>query len=147
MLTSISFNLINRVKYQLCQSQKWQYHLCAHPSKQLPQFFSYFQDIFLNDFIKNPQTRNARAFLPLNISAVGSVNCHGCKTFFLAEIHCYLSPLKSWHNNSFLSSVKTLLLTWEYFLKIDLSSLIFLIEPHLVLKHVSYINTPKNQIY
>ena len=29
MLTSISFNLINRVKYQLCQSQKWQYHLCG----------------------------------------------------------------------------------------------------------------------
>ena len=42
-------------------------------SKRLPQFFSYFQDIFLNDFIKNPQTRNACAFLPLNISAVGSV--------------------------------------------------------------------------
>ena len=36
-------------------------------------FFSYFQDIFLNDFIKKPQTRNAREFLPLNISAVGSV--------------------------------------------------------------------------
>ena len=29
MLTSISFNLINIVKYQLCQSQKWQYHICA----------------------------------------------------------------------------------------------------------------------
>ena len=29
MLTSISLNLINRVKYQLCQSQKWQYHLCG----------------------------------------------------------------------------------------------------------------------
>ena len=28
----------------------------------------------MNDFIKNPQTRNARAFLPLNISAVGSVS-------------------------------------------------------------------------
>ena len=28
-MTSISFNLINRVKYQLCQSQKWQYHLCG----------------------------------------------------------------------------------------------------------------------
>ena len=27
----------------------------------------------MNDFIKNPQTRNARAFLPLNISVVGSV--------------------------------------------------------------------------
>ena len=29
MLTSISFNLINRVEYHLCQSQKWQYHLCG----------------------------------------------------------------------------------------------------------------------
>ena len=28
-MTSISLNLINRVKYQLCQSQKWQYHLCG----------------------------------------------------------------------------------------------------------------------
>ena len=27
----------------------------------------------MKDFIKNPLTRNARAFLPLNISAVGSV--------------------------------------------------------------------------
>ena len=27
----------------------------------------------MNDFIKNPQTRNARTFWPLNISAVGSV--------------------------------------------------------------------------
>ena len=44
-------------------------------AKRLPQFFSYFQEIFfLNDFIKNPQTRNARAFLPLNISAVSSVS-------------------------------------------------------------------------
>ena len=30
---------------------------------------------FLNYFIKNPQTRNAQAFLPLNISVVGSVYC------------------------------------------------------------------------
>ena len=29
MLTSISFNLINSVNYQLCQSQKRQYHLCG----------------------------------------------------------------------------------------------------------------------
>ena len=36
-------------------------------------FFSYFQNIFLNNFIENPQTRNTRAFLPPNISAVGSV--------------------------------------------------------------------------
>ena len=28
-MTSISFDSINRVKYQLCQSQKGQYHLCG----------------------------------------------------------------------------------------------------------------------
>ena len=47
------------------------------PYKYLPNgshdFFHIFRIYFLNDFIKNPQTRNARAFLPLNISAVGSV--------------------------------------------------------------------------
>ena len=32
-------------------------------------------------------------------------NSHGCQTFILYEINCYLSPLKSWHNNSFLGSV------------------------------------------
>ena len=33
------------------------------------------------------------------------------------------------------------------FMKIDLSKSIFLIEPHLVLKHLSYINTPENHNY
>ena len=33
-------------------------------------------------------------------------NCHGCQTFIFYEIHCYLSPTKSWHSNSFLGSVK-----------------------------------------
>ena len=32
-------------------------------------------------------------------------NSNGCQTFILYEIHCYLSPLKSCHNNSFLGSV------------------------------------------
>ena len=30
---------------------------------------------------------------------------HGCQTFSLYEIHCYLSPPKSWHDNSFSGSV------------------------------------------
>ena len=34
-------------------------------------------------------------------------NCHGCQTFILAEIHCYISPLKSLHHISFLSGVTT----------------------------------------
>ena len=32
-------------------------------------------------------------------------NCHGCQTFMLAEIYCYLRALKSWHKNIFLSGV------------------------------------------
>ena len=30
---------------------------------------------------------------------------NGCQTSILAEIHCYLSTLKNWHNNSFLNGV------------------------------------------
>ena len=41
----------------------------------------------MRDFLKNPQTRNARPFLPLNISAVGSV--HG----FIREFTKVLAPL------------------------------------------------------
>ena len=37
-------------------------------------FFKFSGYFFLDDYIKNPQTRNARTFLQLNISAVGSVN-------------------------------------------------------------------------
>jgi hypothetical protein len=37
-------------------------------------FFIFSGYFFLNDFIKNPQTRNPRSFLSLNISAVGSEN-------------------------------------------------------------------------
>ena len=33
-------------------------------------------------------------------------NCHGCQTFILADIHCYLSALKSYYNIFFLSGVK-----------------------------------------
>ena len=40
MLTSISINLINRVKYQLCQSQKWKYHLCGDELCACREFIS-----------------------------------------------------------------------------------------------------------
>ena len=49
-------------------------------SRELPNgpsshnFFSYFQDICFNCFIKNPQTTNALTFLTHNIFAVGGVN-------------------------------------------------------------------------
>ena len=57
--------------------KSWVILLCylAGNFQTAPTIFSYFQDIFLNGFIKNPQTRKASAFLPLNISAVGSVEC------------------------------------------------------------------------
>ena len=32
-------------------------------------------------------------------------NCRECQTFILDDIHCHLSALISWHNNSFLSGV------------------------------------------
>ena len=38
-----------------------------------PMIFFIFSGYFFEDLIKNPQTRNARAFLPLKISAVGNV--------------------------------------------------------------------------
>ena len=38
-------------------------------------FFHIFRILYLYDFIKNSHTRNACAFLPLNISAVGIVDC------------------------------------------------------------------------
>ena len=50
-----------------------------------PTIFLIFSEyFFLDDFIKNPQTRNARSFLPLNISAVGSVlpSCSTMPTLF-----------------------------------------------------------------
>ena len=65
--------LINSTTNPAQLGWKWAGLAVQVTSKWLPRFFSYFQNIFLNDFIKNPQTRNARTFLPLNISAVGSV--------------------------------------------------------------------------
>ena len=43
---------------------------------------------------------------------------HGCLTFIWAEIHCYLSTLKSWHDNPFLSGVNCFHIT--SYLKADL---------------------------
>ena len=44
-----------------------------------PTIFFIFSGFFffLNNFIKNPQTRNALTFWPFNISAVGRVNMNG----------------------------------------------------------------------
>ena len=71
-------------------------------SKPLPQFFLIFSGyIFLNDFIKNPQTRYARAFLPLNISAVGSVTMSGMFKMLICA-HCVIAPAKCF------SSLKTI---------------------------------------
>ena len=42
---------------------------------------------------------------PKRLTEVCFFKCHGWQIFILAEIHCYLSLLKSWLNNSFLSVV------------------------------------------
>ena len=52
----------------------WLCYLAGNSKTAATIFFIFSGYFFLNDFIKNPQTRNARAFLPLNISAVGSVS-------------------------------------------------------------------------
>ena len=49
-------------------------------------FFHIFRILLLNDFIKNPQTRNTHAFLPLNISPVGSVR--GNKSQYEFNLMC-----------------------------------------------------------
>ena len=38
-----------------------------------PTMFSFFQDVFLDYFTKNPQTKYALTFLTHNISAIGGV--------------------------------------------------------------------------
>ena len=50
----------------------WLFYLVGNFQTAPTIFFHIFKNC-LNDFFKNPQTRNARIFLPLNISAVGCV--------------------------------------------------------------------------
>ena len=59
--------LINSTTNPAQLGWKWAGLAVQVTSKWLPRFFSHFQNIFLNDYIKNPQTRNA------NILAVGSL--------------------------------------------------------------------------
>ena len=39
-----------------------------------------------------------RLFHPVRLLILVWSKFHGCQTFLLVEIHCYLSALKSWHN-------------------------------------------------
>ena len=57
-------------------------------------FIHIFRTSSLNDFIKGPQTKYACAFLPLNISAVGSV-------FFYApfNFNTFTRLSNLWHEN------------------------------------------------
>ena len=52
--------------------QDWLCYLAGNFQMAFMIFF-IFSGFFLNDFIKNPQTRSAPACLSLNISAIGSV--------------------------------------------------------------------------
>ena len=60
-------------------------------SRQLPNgshdFSHIFRIFFLKDFIKNLQTRNARAFLPLNISTVMYSSLH----FYCSKVSIFLT--------------------------------------------------------
>ena len=47
----------------------------------------------------------ARLFHPARLLILVCSKFHGCQTFLLAEIHCYLRAPKSWHNNLFLSGM------------------------------------------
>ena len=51
----------------------WLCYLASNFQTAPTIFFIFSGCFFLNGFIKNPQTINTRPFLPLNISAVGSV--------------------------------------------------------------------------
>ena len=64
---------------------------CAIPSDS-HDFFSYFQDNFFWMISLKPHIRNACTFLPLNISAVGSVNMNVCT---LTETKNSLSPMNA----------------------------------------------------
>ena len=90
MLTNISFILINRVKYQLCQSQKWQYHLCwdelcarRTKSTKKPQNRTTFLII-----VKNHKKKKITRFFSY-LTAVRSVHC-----FTIFVIHCVTSLIR-----------------------------------------------------
>ena len=61
-------------------------HLAGSFQAATTIFFTFSGQFFLNDFIKNPQTRNTHAFLPLNISPVGSVR--GNKSQYEFNLMC-----------------------------------------------------------
>ena len=70
----LELNILGIEMTRRCYSYEYSYYRCNAIQNSMKTgvtlFFSYFQD-----FIKDPQTRNARAFLPLNISVVGSLWC------------------------------------------------------------------------
>ena len=68
---------------------------CANPVA--PTVLGY---IFLNYFIKNPQTRNARAFLPLNISIVGSVYSTEYKSLFQISSRAQVGAFRTYRRKS-----------------------------------------------
>ena len=81
-------------------------------SKSWGPFWSYLLNSTANP-AHLPQKQAKRAELAVQFSwqlqngpqDLNFFNCPGCRTFILCEIHRYLCPPKSWHNNSFLGSV------------------------------------------
>ena len=65
-------------------------------------FFSYFQDIFFDDFIKNPQTTITPTFFMHIISAIGGVAMHDCITCTFVTTQGYNFKTKLFSNFSFM---------------------------------------------
>ena len=91
-LTSISFNLINRVKYQLCQSQKWQYHLCgdelcARPFLSQWGYLHTFS-LFFNQFFWNFKLLLRRRFKWL-FWQIGCARCTRSQHSAVHTVHCF----------------------------------------------------------
>ena len=84
---------------------------------ELPAKQQHCQSIYLE---KRPNGLNWQCCLAGSSKTTPRIliffNCHGCQTFILAEIHSYLSALKSWHDIYFLSGVE-----WNFVSRIGLT--------------------------
>ena len=77
--------------------ENWLDWLCYLAGNFQTAFFIFSGYFSFNDFIMNQQTKNARAFLPLNISAVGGVTL--THTYALHREHKELSFGNMTNNN------------------------------------------------
>ena len=79
---SVILNNLNEPKWSSMILNDPQWSLTYAINMERFHIFLVFHIFRIFPFIKNPQTRYACAFLPLNISAVGSVVTHVCPTTY-----------------------------------------------------------------